>query len=131
MQEIIKKFGIAIVLVILVFSLIGLFQAAKAEDYSTYKELFFINQAGGAVVVVAEPCTIPEAIAKGFEGKAYATEKDGTRHDGCWSMPDTSEAPNHPSIKIIPIVNMYFEGEIASFPQNYFAPLTPDTKGAL
>lgn len=118
-------------MIVLVFSMIGFFQAAKAEDYSTYKELFFINQAGGAVVLVAEECTISGAKANGFEGQAYATEKDGTRHEGCWSMPDTSEAPNHPSIKIIPIVNMYFDGEIVSFPQHLFNPLTPETKGAL
>ena len=131
MQEILNKFAIAILIIILFCLLIGFVKDANAEDYSTYKELFFINQAGGAVVLVAEECIIPGAKAKGFEGQAYATEKDGTRHEGCWSMPDTSEAPKHPSIKIIPIVNMYFDGEIVSFPQHLFKPLTPETKGAL
>lgn len=95
-----------------------------AEDYSTYKELYMANQAGGVVALTVEPCAIESAKAKHFDSRAYATEADGTRHEGCWIAPDISEAPNHPSIKIIPIVNVWFDGIIVPFEQSLFAPIT-------
>lgn len=95
-----------------------------AEDYSSHNELYMANQAGGVVALTVEPCTINEARLKKFEGRAYATEADGTRHEGCWIAPDIGEAPNHPSVKIIPIVNVWFGGVIVPYEQNLFAPIT-------
>lgn len=95
-----------------------------AADYSTHKELYMANQAGGVVALTVEPCTITQAKNKHFEMRAYATEADGTIHEGCWVAPDISEAPNHPSIKIIPIVNVWFDDVIVPFDQELFAPIT-------
>lgn len=95
-----------------------------AEDYSTYKELYMANQAGGVVALTVEPCGIKEALDKKFESRAYATEANGTKHEGCWIAPDISDAPNHPGVKIIPIVNVWFEGVIVPFDQSLFAPIT-------
>lgn len=97
---------------------------ATAEDYSSHKELFMANQAGGVVALTVEPCAIEIAKSKKFEGRAYATEADGTIHEGCWIAPDISEAPDYPGVKIIPIVNVWFEGVIVPYEQNLFAPIT-------
>jgi len=96
---------------------------ATAEDYSNHKELFMANQAGGVVALAVEPCTIEQAKLKKFEGRAYATEANGTKHEGCWIAPDISEAPNVPNVKIIPIVNVWFEGVIVPYEQNLFVPI--------
>lgn len=97
---------------------------ATAEDYSQFKELFMANQAGGVVALTVEPCAIDAAKNKKFESRAYATEADGTKHEGCWIAPDISEAPNHPGVKIIPIVNVWFDGIIVPFEQSLFAPIS-------
>ncbi|MEN6294314.1 MAG: hypothetical protein ABFD07_20160 [Methanobacterium sp.] len=94
-----------------------------AEDYSSHDELFMANQAGGVVALTVEPCAVETAKIKHFDMRAYATEADGTRHEGCWMAPDISEAPNHPSVKIIPIVNVWFDGIIVPFEQGLFAPM--------
>ncbi len=96
---------------------------AIAEDYSLYKELFFANQAGGAVVLTVEPCAIVEAKTKGFDSRTYATEANGTKHEGCWVAPDISDAPQYPGVKIIPIVNVWYDGVIVPFEQSLFAPI--------
>lgn len=93
-----------------------------AADYSTYKELYMANQAGGVVALTVEPCAIGPAKLKKFESRAYATEANGTIHEGCWIAPDISDAPNHPSVKIIPIVNVWFNGVIVPYEQNLFSP---------
>lgn len=97
---------------------------ATAEDYSNHHELFMSNQAGGVVALTDEPCAINAAQSKKFENRAYATEADGTLHEGCWIAPDISEAPNHPSIKIIPIVNVWFDGIVVPFEQGLFSPIS-------
>lgn len=110
-----KKF---LVLIAVLFS-----YPAIAEDYSQYKELFFTNQAGGAVVLTVEPCEISEAKLKGFDSRSYATEADGTKHEGCWVAPDISDAPQYPGVKIIPIVNVWYDGDIIPFEQRLFSPI--------
>lgn len=95
-----------------------------AENYSSHTELYMANQAGGVVALTVEPCAVELAKIKHFEMRAYATEANGTKHEGCWISPDISEAPNHPSIKIIPIVNVWFDGVIVPFEQNLFAPIS-------
>jgi hypothetical protein len=37
--------------------------------------------------------------------------------------PDLAEAPRVPGVRIIPIVNMYFDGQIIMLPQEQFQPL--------
>lgn len=97
----------------------------SAADYSKNKELYMPNESGGYVVLTVEPCGILEAKKQGFESRAYATETDSEQpatHEGCWNSPDTSAAPKAPGVTIIPLVNLWFDGDIVTFPQNLFGP---------
>lgn len=122
MQEFVKRLTFGIILVVLFFLLIGFVKEANAQDHSGVKELYLDNEAGGIIAISQEKCKDKIALSKGFEYEAYATEKDGTKHNGCWMAPDLSEAPNVPGVRIIPIVNMYFEGQVIMIPQNQFKP---------
>lgn len=124
MQEFLIRLTVGVLIVSCFFLLIGLVKDANAADYSNTKELFVKNEAGGVIAVTQELCQDPKAKAKGFEYRGYATEKDGTLHEGCWTAPDVSDAPNIPGVKIIPIVNIYFEGEVILMPQNKFKPMS-------
>jgi hypothetical protein len=124
MQEFIKRLSFGVILIVLFFLLIGFVKEANAEDYSGVKELYIENEAGGVIAISQEACKDPVALKKGFEYKAYATEKDGTLHEGCWMAPDISEAPNVPGVRIIPIVNMYFDGQVIMVAQNQFKPFS-------
>ena len=123
MQEFIEKLFLTIILVLLFFVLLGLVKEANAADYSQFDELYIKNEAGGYIAVTKEPCQETAAIAQGFQFRGYATESNGTKHEGCWAAPDISEAPKHPNVMIIPIVNMYFEGQVIAVPQHQFKPL--------
>ena len=97
----------------------------SAADYSTSKELYMPNESGGYVVLTVDPCQIAEAKKQGFDSRAYATESDSEQpvtHEGCWTSPDTSEAPKIRGVKIIPLVNLWFDGDTVTFPQNLFDP---------
>jgi len=96
-----------------------------AADYSKSKELYMPNESGGYVVLTTEECNLPEAKVKGFDSRAYATETDSANpvtHEGCWNSPDTSAAPRVPGVTIIPLVNLWFDGDIVFYPQNLFGP---------
>jgi len=96
-----------------------------AADYSKSKELYMPNESGGYVVLTLEPCKFPEAVKLGFEHRAYATESDSelpATHEGCWDSPSTADAPKLQGIRIIPLVNLWFDGETATFPQTMFGP---------
>ena len=62
--------------------------SATAEDYSSYKELYMKNESGGVVALTLEPCQISEAVKAGMIDRAYATEGNGTKHEGCWISPE-------------------------------------------
>ena len=112
---------IAILALLVSFSVL----ADEAKDYSMHKELYMKNEAGGVVALTLEPCQIPEAIPKGFADRAYATEGNGTKHEGCWLRPDINpeDLPKVDAhVKIIPVVNLWFDGEIVHYPQHYFTP---------
>jgi hypothetical protein len=97
----------------------------SAADYSTSKELYMPNESGGYVVLTVDPCQIAEAKKQGFDSRAYATETDTEQpitHEGCWNSPDTSAAPKAPGVTIIPLVNLWFDGDIVFYPQNMFGP---------
>ena len=98
---------------------------ACAADYSAAKELYTANEAGGVIALTLEPCAIKDAASRGFENRAYATEGNGTKHEGCWIAPSLNGAPIVPEVKIIPLVNVYFDGITLPFPQDIF---TPDGK---
>jgi len=96
-----------------------------AADYSTSKELYMPNESGGYVVLTLEPCKFPAAVKLGYDSRAYATESDTEKpatHEGCWISPSTADAPQIQGIKIIPLVNLWFDGEAVTFPQNMFTP---------
>ncbi len=96
-----------------------------AADYSNSKELYMPNESGGYVVLTLEECAISSARDKGFDRRAYATESDSEQpatHEGCWFTPDTQQAPRIQGVKIIPIVNLWFDGDIVFFPQTHFSP---------
>ena len=106
---------------ILVFA-IALFTAtvAIAEEF---KELQMNNDADGIIAITVEECLIPSAKAKGFDYRSYATEDNGTIHEGCWMEPDMSDAPeSNQTMRIIPIVNVYFDGMVVSFDKEWFKP---------
>jgi len=96
-----------------------------AADYSKSKELYMPNESGGYVVLTLEPCKFPDAVKLGYDSRAYATESDTDKpatHEGCWNSPDTAEAPHIQGVKIIPLVNLWFEGDAVTFPQTMFSP---------
>ena len=99
--------------------------SATAEDYSSYKELYMKNESGGVVALTLEPCQIAEAVKAGMIDRAYATEGNGTKHEGCWISPDINpeELPEVDAhITIIPLVNLWFDGGTIVYPQTYFKP---------
>lgn len=89
------------------------------------KEMYMPNESGGYVVLTIENCQFPQATQLGFDHRAYATETDSEKpatHEGCWNSPDTREAPNVPGVTIIPLVNLWFDGDIVTYPQHLFGP---------
>lgn len=96
---------------------------ATAEDYTQYSELFTKNQDGGVIALQTTPCAVPDAVKKGFVYSSYATEGNGTKHEGCWISPSIEDAPQLPGVKIIAIVNLWFDGVIVPLDQNLFVPL--------
>lgn len=92
---------------------------AKAE----VTEMYMANEAGGFVVLTLEDCKFEEA-KKLYPNRAYATEKDESIiHEGCWESPSIDSAPKHPSVRIIPIVNTWWEsGEKMMFLTTHFGP---------
>lgn len=96
-----------------------------AADYSKSKELYMPNESGGFIVLTVEPCKFPEAVKLGYDSRAYATESDSEKpvtHEGCWTSPDTAEAPRLKGVRIIPLVNLWFDGDMVTFPQTMFGP---------
>lgn len=99
--------------------------SAQAEDYSAHKELYMKNESGGVVALTLEPCPIPEAVKAGMIDRAYATEGNGTKHEGCWISPEIKleELPKVDAhITVIPMVNLWFDNEVIVYPQSYFKP---------
>lgn len=96
----------------------------SAADYSLSKELYMPNESGGYVILTLEECAISEAKSKGYDYRVYATESDSEKpaaHEGCWNSPDVSEAPNMPGVTIVPLVNIWIEGDMITLPQNLFS----------
>lgn len=80
------------------------------------KELYMPNDDNGFVVVTIEECKIDEA-KKEYPYRAYATESDGTIHEGCWVDPDL-----HSKHRDIPIFNLTFgPGLVVTYKQYLFS----------
>lgn len=122
MQKFVEGLLYAIVIIVVLFLTLNLVDGAQAADYSQVKELYMPNEAGGVIALTKEPCAFPEAVKKGFDSRAYATEGNSLKHEGCWFAPSTAEAPVSEGITIIPIVNTWWDGDVFSFMQNQFSP---------
>lgn len=80
-----------------------------------YAELYMPNDDEGFVVITVKECP-DKGLAKTFPFYAYATEHDGTKHDGCWVSEE--KAPKG----FEPMVNIYFEGQVVSYRRQLFSP---------
>jgi hypothetical protein len=80
-----------------------------------YEELYMPNDDEGFVVLSVKDCP-DKGLAKTFPHYAYATEHDGTKHEGCWTVED--KAPKG----FEPLVNIYFEGQVVSYRKELFSP---------
>jgi hypothetical protein len=78
---------------------------ALAQDLP--KELYMPNESGGYIVLTTDAC--PNA------------EKPAT-HEGCWDSPSVADAPKMEGVRIIPLVNLWFDGDMVTFPQTMFGP---------
>lgn len=89
-----KKF---IIILTTLFSTLALAEAPK---------VCLLNDAGGMIVLTHEACTSDRPnLVETFPFHAYATEGDGTIHNGCFEIPSVSDAKPDPGVRIIPIVN--------------------------
>jgi hypothetical protein len=92
---------------------------AKAE---TVQELYLDLEDTGVVIIKNEPCKIQKAIDLGLHHRAVGVEGNGVTHEGCWNSPDISQAQQVPNTKIIPIVNLFFDGMVQTVPITWFRP---------
>lgn len=82
--------------------------SASAEEV---KEMYMPNEAGGFVTLTQEDCAYTEALRQGYEYRAYATEdaEGNVVHEGCWISPSVEDAPRAQGVRIIPVVNTWWE----------------------
>ena len=88
-------------------------------------ELYMPNESGGYIVLTTDACANTDALKLGYTYRAYATESDSdtpVTHQGCWDSPSVADAPRLPGVRIIPLVNLWFDGDMATFPQTMFGP---------
>ena len=89
------------------------------------KELYMPNESGGYIVLTTDACPDDYATKLGYNHRAYATESDSEKpatHEGCWVSPSVADAPKMEGVRIIPLVNLWFDGDIVTFPQTLFGP---------
>jgi hypothetical protein len=96
---------------------------ALAQDLP--KELYMPNESGGYITLTTDACPDDYATKLGYKYRAYATESEGEKpasHEGCWVSPSVADAPKMEGVRIIPLVNLWFDGDIVTFPQTLFGP---------
>jgi hypothetical protein len=99
------------------------FNLAMAQDLP--KELYMPNESGGYIVLTTDACPNTDAVKLGYNYRAYATESDSEKpatHEGCWDSPSVADAPKLQGVRIIPLVNLWFDGDMVTFPQTMFSP---------
>ena len=97
---------------------------ALAQDLPL--ELYMPNESGGYIVLTTDACPNTDAAKLGYTYHAYATESDSDQpvtHQGCWHSPSTADAPRMEGVRIIPLVNLWFDGDMITLPQTMFGPL--------
>ena len=97
---------------------------AQAQEVVEVKEMALENSAGGLVVLTRDECKLKAPDI--FTHRAYATEGNGTVHEGCWMAPAIDDAPKTEGVKIIPIVNTWWDGEVHMYLQSDFSPRLPE-----
>lgn len=87
-------------------------------------EMYMANDTNGIITLTITECKLPEAIKQGYEYRAYATDGDkDVTHEGCWVSPSTKDAPRASNIRIIPLVNTWWEdGGRYTYEQQQFKP---------
>jgi len=103
-----------LVLSLLFSSIVFAGEVKKVEELRLYLE------DGGYVSITTEPCGIKLARDLGLTNRAVGLELNGTKHEGCWNSPDVSKAEQIPGMRLIPIVNLYFDNEILTIPFEWF-----------
>jgi len=96
---------------------------ALAQDMPL--ELYMPNESGGYIVLTTDACPNTSAVKLGYTYRAYATESDSEKpatHEGCWDSPSVADAPKLQGVRIIPLVNLWFDGDMVTFPQTMFGP---------
>ena len=89
------------------------------------KELYMPNESGGFIVLTTDACPNKDAVKKGYVYRAYSTESESEKpatHEGCWDSPSVAGAPKMEGVRIIPLVNLWFDGDTVTFPQTMFGP---------
>lgn len=99
---------------------------AHAQEVVEIKEMALANSASGFVVLTRDKCSLKAPDI--FTHRAYATEGNGTVHEGCWMAPTIEDAPQVEGMKIIPIVNTWWDGEIQMYLQSDFSPRLEENK---
>jgi len=105
--------------------LVAMFFTLKATAQDLPKELYMPNESGGYIILTTDACPNTDAAKLGYKYRAYATESDSEKpatHEGCWVSPSTADAPKLQGVRIIPLVNLWFDGDIVTFPQTLFGP---------
>jgi hypothetical protein len=83
------------------------------------------NESGGYIILTTDVCPNKDAVKLGYNYRAYATESDSEKpatHEGCWDSPSVADAPKLQGVRIIPLVNLWFDGDMVTFPQTLFTP---------
>ena len=102
-----------------------LWSGSTCADEIIVEELICINEENGVIALTVQPCEDKNAREYyKMEHRAYATEANGTVHEGCWDRPDTADAPDVPGTRIIAVVNTYWPevGQVVTYPASLFHP---------
>jgi len=87
-------------------NLLALLALTVTTAFAEAPKVCLPNDAGGMIVLTHEACTSDRPnLVETFPFHAYATESDGTIHNGCFEIPSVSDAKPDPGVRIIPIVN--------------------------
>jgi hypothetical protein len=106
-------------------AVISLLSSGLALAQDLPKELYMPNEAGGYITLTTDVCPNKDAAKLGYKWRAYATESDSEKpavHEGCWDSPSLAGAPKMQGVRIIPLVNLWFDGDTVTFPQTMFTP---------
>ena len=98
-----------------------LFWTGTAVSADLVDEIYMKNESGGEIVLTVRDCPVADWVKQGFPHQAYATEGNGTKHEGCWVRPEILDAPAN----AFGIVTTIWEDNIRmEYPDYLFKPKT-------